>query len=109
MDAHPNAWMTKELFMNWIFHFSASVLNGVSLENRHLLIFYGHGSHIDLQTVQEENMMVIDFFTQPTHTTHRLHPLDASVFGPFKCFFMNERVSWMDNKPRIEAKRDEFA
>jgi hypothetical protein len=44
MDSHPNAWMTKELFMNWIYHFVAFVPGGVSPTNKHLLIFYGHGT-----------------------------------------------------------------
>ena len=83
MAAHPNAWMTKELFMNWLCHFASSIPGGVSHENRHLLIFDGHGSHIALQTVEAANTMGIDLLTLPAHTTHRLQPLDVSVFGPF--------------------------
>ena len=72
-----HAWMNKELFMNWLFHFVASMSSGVSPENRHLLNFYGHVNHIALQTVQEENMMGIDLLTLPSHTTHRIQPLDV--------------------------------
>ena len=46
MDAHPHVWMTKELFINWTFHFVASVPSGLLLENRHLLILDDHGSHM---------------------------------------------------------------
>jgi len=29
-----HAWMTKQLFLNWIFHYTASMSSGVSSENR---------------------------------------------------------------------------
>lgn len=93
MAAHPHAWMTKELFMNWIFHFVASILGGVSPENRHLLILDGHGSHMVVHTIEEANNFGIDLLTFPTHTTHRLQPLDVSMFGPFKNYFRVEQAS----------------
>ena len=64
--------MTKELFLNWIFHFSTSVPGGVFLENIHLLILDGHGSHMAVQTIEEANKLGIDLLTLPAHTTHRL-------------------------------------
>lgn len=48
MATHPHAWMIKELFLNWLCHFAASVPSGVSPENIHLLILDGHGSHMSL-------------------------------------------------------------
>lgn len=108
MVAHPNGWMTKEFFMNWLCHFANSVLGGVLHENRNLLIFDGHGIHIVLQTVEVENMMGIDLLTLPTHTTHRLQPLDVSVFGTFKSYFRDERAAWMAKNPMIEVKRSEL-
>ena len=84
------------------------MLSGVSIENRHLLIFYGHGSHIDLQTIREENMMGIDLLTLPTHTNHRLHQVDVSVIGPFNCYFRSRRASWMAKNLGIEVNRDEL-
>ena len=109
MVAHPNAWMTKELFMNWLCHFASSIPSGVSHENRHLLIFDGHGGHIALQTVEATNTMGIDLLTFPTHTTHKLQRLDVSVFGPFKSYFRVERATWMAKNPRLEVKRAELA
>ena len=69
------------------------MLGGVSPENIHLLIFYGHGSHIAIQTIEEANMLGIDLLTLPAHTTHMMQPLDVSVFGPFKSYFRFERVA----------------
>jgi len=73
MVAHPHAWMTKYLFLNWIYHFAASIPGGVSLENIHLLVLEGHGSHI-VQTIEEDKSLGIDLLTLPTHTTHIVTP-----------------------------------
>ena len=72
INAHPNAWMTKELFLNWLCHFAAFISSGVLREKKHLVIFDGHGIHIALQTVEATNIMGVDLLTFPTHTTHRL-------------------------------------
>ena len=108
MAAHPHAWMTKELFLSWLFHFDASVPGGVSPNNRHLLILDGHGSHMAVQTIEEANNLGIDLLTLPAHTTHRLQPLDVSVFGPFKNYFRLERVAWMEKNLGVKVKRFEL-
>jgi hypothetical protein len=48
-----------------------------------LLIYNGHGSYDTLNLIklaQERNVIL---FCLPPHTTHKLQPLDVSVFGPF--------------------------
>ncbi|KAH9291763.1 hypothetical protein KI387_043047 [Taxus chinensis] len=109
MAAHPNAWMTKELFLNWLCHFARSVPGGVSPNNRHLLIFDGHGSHVALQTVEEANKLGIDLITLPAHTSHKLQPLDVSVFSPFKTYFRAERSKWMAENKCADVKRSDIA
>ncbi|KAH9325368.1 hypothetical protein KI387_005546 [Taxus chinensis] len=108
MAAHPNAWMTKELFLNWLCHFARSVPGGVSPNNRHLLIFDGHGSHVALQTVEEANKLGIDLITLPAHTSHKLQPLDVSVFSPFKTYFRAERSKWMAENKCADVKRNDI-
>lgn len=90
MASHPLARMTKKLFLNWIYHFASSIPSGVSSKNRHLLVLDSHGRHIIVQTIEEEDKFKIDLLTLPTHTTHRLQPLDVSVFGPFMTYFRLE-------------------
>ena len=109
MAAQPHAWMTKELFLNWLHHFACFVPGGVSPENRHLLIFDGHGSHVVVTTIEKARMLGIDLLTLPTHTSHKLQPLDVSVFSPFKTYFKYERAAWMAKYPGIEIKRAELA
>lgn len=109
MAAHPHAWLTEELFLICLFHFAASVLDGVSPNNIPLLILDGHGSHMAVQKIEEENNFCINLLTFPTHTTRRLQPLDVSVFVPFKNYFMSEHVAWMAKNPGVGVKRFELA
>ncbi|XP_059077115.1 MFS-type transporter clz9-like [Cryptomeria japonica] len=109
MAAQPHAWMTKELFLNWLYHFARSVLGGVSPTNRHLLIFDGHRSHVALTTIHEAKSLGIDLLTLPAHTSDKLQPLDVSVFSPFKTHFKTERSKWMAKHPHIEIRRTKLA
>lgn len=83
--------------------------SGVSPENRHLLVLDGHGIHIVVQITEEANKLGIDFLTLPSHTTHKLQPLDVSVFGPFKSYFRSKQASWMEKNIGVEVKRFELA
>lgn len=103
-----HAWMTKELSLNWLCCFSAFVLGGVLPENKHLIILDGDGSHMVLQTIEEANNFGIDLLTLSAHITHRLKPLDVSVFGSFKNYFWIERASWMAKNPGVEVNRFEL-
>ena len=69
----------------------------------------GHGIHIDIQTIEEENRLGIKLLTFLTHTTHKLQPLDVSVFGIFKSYFTYERASWLEKNLGIEVKMFELA
>ncbi|KAH9292362.1 hypothetical protein KI387_042453, partial [Taxus chinensis] len=85
------------------------VPGGVSPNNRHLLIFDGHGSHVALGTIQEARSLGIDLLTLPAHTSHKLQPLDVSVFAPFKSYFKEERRKWLFEKHGIDVNRAELA
>ena len=46
--------------------------------------------------------------TLPAHTTHGLQPLNVSVFGPFKSYFMSKGETCMEKYPWIELKMFEL-
>jgi len=73
------------------------------------LILDGHGSHIVVQTIEEENNLGINLSTFPAHTAHRFQPLDVSEFSPLKNYLRLELIAWMENNPRFEVKRFELA
>jgi hypothetical protein len=49
-----------------------------------LLIYDGHGSHEQLELISIACDCNIILFCLLPHTTHKLQPLDVSVFGPFQ-------------------------
>ena len=107
MAMQPEAWMTQFLFSNWITHFVnwLSSREGISCERRHLLIVDGHNSHVTLDVVMKAMDVGLDLLTLPSHTTHRLQPLDGSIFAPFKKYFRCYRDAWvMKNRGRAACK-----
>lgn len=60
------------------------LLPNVEPTQKALLMFDGHKSHISARLVKAaiENQIIL--FRLPSHLTHRLQPLDFSVFGPLK-------------------------
>ena len=108
MAMQEQAWMTTTLFSHWISHFIRSLSNkgGISQERRHLLIVDGHNSHVTLEVVYKCKHVGLDLLTRPSHTSHRLQPLDVSVFGPFKRYFKRYRDAWtLKNRGRGACKK----
>lgn len=82
---------------------------GISQEDRHLLVLDGHGSHVTLEVVEKARSEGLDIITLPSHTSHRLQPLDVSIFKPFKVVFRACRDRWtIDNKGK-GARKEELA
>ena len=110
MAMQPNGWMTAFLFSAWISHFTTVVQEryGLSQENRHLLILDRHGSHVTLEVVQKAKAEDLDIITLPSHTSHRLQPLDVSIFKSFKTTFRSYRDRWtIANKGRGAKRRSD--
>ena len=72
--------MTKDTFRFWFKKF----VENLPKTGKVLLLFDGHGSHIDFETsrIARENGVVL--MSLPPHCTHILQPLDRTVFGPLK-------------------------
>ena len=107
MAMQSEAWMTQFLFSNWITHFvnCLSTKGRISCERRHLLIVDGHNSHVTLDVVMKAMDVGLDLLTLPSHTTHRLQPLDVSIFAPFKKYFRRYRDAWvMKNRGKAACK-----
>jgi hypothetical protein len=97
------------LFSSWISHFNQALekRGGILPTNRHLLILDGHSSHVTLDVVHKAKLIGLDILTLPSHTSHRLQPLDVSVFRPFKCAFRSCRDVWtLRHKGRPAMKED---
>lgn len=81
-----SGWSNADVFLNWLKTFVAFIKPNKS--KKCLIILDGHASHT-------KNLHVIDYAREngiilmslPSHTSHRLQPLDVSFFGPLKTNF----------------------
>ncbi|CAG4946549.1 unnamed protein product [Parnassius apollo] len=63
-----------------------------------LLVLDNRSSHLSVPTLDlaKENGVVMLSF--PPHCSHKLQPLDVSVYGPFKRYLSSAQDAWMRNK-----------
>ena len=64
-----------------------------------LLIMDNHETHMSLAAVDLAKANWIVLLTIPPHTSHRLQPLDRTVYGPFKTAYSVAMDGWMRSHP----------
>lgn len=91
--ANPSGWMSGEQFQEFLKHFARH--SRPSVGSPVLLIMDNHESHVNIAGIDfcKENGIII--LTLPPHTSHKLQPLDISVFGPIKRYFNAACDNWM--------------
>ena len=89
----PNGWVDSELFLTWLNHFISVVKPTQS--RKVILILHGHSSHKTLAAVELARNSGVVMISLPPHTTHRVQPLDRTVFGPLKAHYNSECDKWM--------------
>jgi hypothetical protein len=57
------------VFKKFLFLFKKLIMNGMSLTNWHLLILYGHGSHVTLKAIEQVKEFGLNMITLPSHTS----------------------------------------
>jgi len=95
--AHPSGWMTVDTFLVFMKHFAACVR--CSPASQVLMLLDNHGSHISLPTIEFAKQNGIIMLSFPPHCSHKLQPLDRSVYGPFKKHYNVACDNWMVNHP----------
>ena len=95
--AHRSGWMTAELFLLFMKHFCKFARP--SSDHPVLLLLDNHESHVDFDVVKfcKENGVILLSF--PPHCSHKLQPLDVSVFGPLKSRIAKAQQHWMRSNP----------
>ncbi|XP_065667788.1 uncharacterized protein LOC136088062 [Hydra vulgaris] len=94
-DANPSGWINIEIFLKWFDHFVE--YGHPSKDHPLLLIMDNHKTHISFELMdkaKESNVV-------PPHRSHKLQPLDRSVFGPLKKFYNSAWDSWLKAHPNI--------
>ncbi|XP_046963332.1 uncharacterized protein LOC124532470 [Vanessa cardui] len=97
--AQPTGWMNTELFPQVIKHFVK--VTGSSKTNPSLFILDNHDSHLALEAlnIAKENGMTL--LTISPHSSHKLQPLDVSVFGPLQNYYNAAIDSWLLRHPGV--------
>jgi len=96
--ANVSGWMTADNFLEWMKHFFQHTK--CSLEHPVLLLLDNHESHVSVACLDLAKENGITLLTFPPHCSHKLQPLDRSVFGPLKKFYNASCDSWLMSNPR---------
>ena len=70
--------MQTDTFLDWLKHFANTVKP--SPEEKHILILDEHSSHKSIEAVDFAREHGIIMITLRPHTTHRLQPLDVTIY-----------------------------
>jgi hypothetical protein len=95
--ANPSGWMTASNFELFLQHFIKFVR--CSKDNMVLMIFDNHESHISIASLNLAKDNGIILLTFPPHTSHKLQPLDRTVYGPFKKYYNTSANEWLLSHP----------
>lgn len=89
-----NGWITDELALKWLDHFHEMTKSRVNKNEKRVLLFDGHGSHMTFEFLSKcEKYRIIPFGFIP-HTTHLCQPLDGLPFLNYKQHFRREN-NWL--------------
>lgn len=91
--ANASGWSNADKFLDYLNHFIRFVKP--SKERPVLLILDNHDSHLSVDAIQLAKDSGVVMLTFPPHTSHKLQPLDRSVFGPFKKYYNTACGEWM--------------
>ena len=70
-----------------------------------LLIFDGHHSHLTDEFIDLGTEYGIDFYLLPSHTTHKLQPLDVGCFGPMQREWLTRCETLVESGTEVEHGR----
>jgi len=94
---NKSGWMTEVEFKTFMEHFVKHCRPTV--EKPVLLLLDNHASHLSVEAIQLAKDSGVVMLSFPPHCSHRMQPLDRSVYGPFKRHISASQDSWMRNHP----------
>lgn len=96
-SGNQSGWMTASEFIEFIKHFALHVRP--TKENPVLLLLDNHESHLSIEVIKFAKESFIVMLSFPPHCSHRLQPLDRSVYGPLKKYLSSAQEAWFRNNP----------
>lgn len=95
--ATPSGWSNEDTFFQFMQHFIKFVKP--SKEERVILFIDNHETHLTIESLDLASNAGIIMVTFPPHTSHKLQPLDLTVYGSLKNFYNQAVDSWLVNHP----------
>ena len=95
--SHPSGSMTKENVIIFLQHFVQH--SKCSVQHPVLMLLDNHESHVSLSCIQYAKDNGIHMLSFPPHCSHKLQPLDRSVYFPLKKFFNTQGDAWCSSHP----------
>ena len=93
--ANDSGYMKQADFVIFMNHFIQK--SHSSLENPNLLILDGHTSHLSIEALVLAEQNGVTLLTIPPHCSHKLQPLDISVFKPINTYYAKLCNDWPKN------------
>ena len=90
-----NGWSNKAFGLKWLQEVFKPNTRPQSSRTWRLLIFDGHSSHVNLQFINWAFNHKILLLVLPPHSTHKLQPLDASLFGLLAIEYQVQLNTWL--------------
>lgn len=95
--ANLSGWITEECFLKALKHFVGFVKP--TAESPAFIVLDNHNTHITINVVLYARANNLIMLTFPPHCSHRLQPLDLTIFGPFKARYRASMNDWMTSNP----------
>lgn len=96
-SAHPSGWITAPIFLKFMHHFAKH--SKATPSSPVLLLLDNHDSHISVPVLDFCKESGIILLTFPPHCSHKLQPLDLTVYGPLKNFYNTAVTDWLTCNP----------
>lgn len=92
--AAPSGWSNETIFLQFMTHFIEHVKP--TPERPVILLLDNHESHMNVRAISMAKKTGIIVVTFHPHTSHKIQPLDRTVFGPFKNVYDKATMAdWM--------------
>ncbi|XP_051168424.1 uncharacterized protein LOC127286152 [Leptopilina boulardi] len=90
--ANDSGWMCAPDFVRFMQHFVNCV--NPTLASPVLLLLDNHLSHLSIEAIDIAVANGVHILSFPPHCSHKLQPLDVSVFGPMKTYYKSQCAAW---------------
>jgi hypothetical protein len=114
-SATETGWIDRKVYLEWFRTVYVPHVNATRGTNEDgticavLLVFDGHDSHIGLEVALLAEQHSIDLLQMPSHTSHRLQPLDVSCFYSWHNELHKQIKRILRDHPYLNITRDQFS